>query len=72
VELTKALTERIVRELSERKGYLDASTNIGEVQIIVKLTAGTTHVKGVVWVEQKPERDTRARHDYNRQAGERA
>jgi len=49
---TRALAQAIQRELSTRKAHLDAATDLSEVTVTVKLQAGTTWVRGVVWQEQ--------------------
>lgn len=58
--LTRALGSAIARELEARRGYLDAATDLGEVQVTVKLQAGTTWVRGVVWREEKACRSRRS------------
>lgn len=48
-----ALLAAIRRELDQRRACLDASTDLGEVTIKVKLQAGTAWVRGVVWEEER-------------------
>lgn len=48
-----ALIAAIRREIEQRRGVLDAATDLGEVTIRVKLQAGTTWVRGVVWEEER-------------------
>lgn len=56
--LTRALAAALQQELTARRDYLDAATDIAEVCVTVKLQAGTTWVRGVVWEEEKTRRRT--------------
>lgn len=50
---TKAIADAMRRELDLRRTQIDAATDLGEVTIVVKLNAGTTWVRGVVWQEER-------------------
>ena len=41
------------KELEQRKGYLNEATDIVEVTLTVKLQAGTSWVRGIVWQEER-------------------
>lgn len=41
------------REIELRRTYLDGAADVVEVQVTVKLQAGTTWVKGVDWHESR-------------------
>lgn len=50
---TDAVVLAIRRELDGRRALLDASGDVAEVTITVKLQVGTTSVRGVVYQEQR-------------------
>lgn len=50
---TSAIADAIRQELSARRERLDADDKLGEVTVTVKLQAGTSWVRGVVWQEER-------------------
>lgn len=50
---TAAIAAAIRRELEARRALIDSAIDLGEIQITVKLQAGTTWVRGVVWQEER-------------------
>lgn len=50
---TAAITAAIRKELSERTELIDRAEDLAEVTITVKLQAGTSWVRGVVWQEER-------------------
>lgn len=54
-----AILQAVKREVDQRRQHLDGSDDVGEVTVTVKLQAGTTWVRGVIWQE---ERLCRTRH----------
>lgn len=53
-----AISQALSQELHDRRAHLDASTNLAEVTVTIKLQAGTTWVRGVVWQEERLCRNT--------------
>ncbi len=50
---TIAIGAALKRELDQRREYLDAAADIGEVTITLRLQPGTTWVKRVTWQEER-------------------
>lgn len=50
---TDAITAAIAAQLKFRRSMLDASDDLGQVTITVKMAAGTNWVRGVVWEEER-------------------
>jgi hypothetical protein len=48
-----AIVAAVRREVEQRRSLLDAASDLGEVTIRVRLQAGTSWVKGVVWEEER-------------------
>lgn len=48
-----AVLAAIRRELASRRAYLDAAPDVVEITVTLKLQAGTTWVRGVVWQEER-------------------
>lgn len=48
-----AIRDAVLREVAQRAQHLDAADDLGEVTVTVKLQAGTTWVRGVVWQESR-------------------
>lgn len=48
-----AILAAIRRELEQRRAVLDGASDLGEVTVRVRLQAGTTWVRGVVWEEER-------------------
>jgi hypothetical protein len=48
-----AILAAIRREFVERRPHLDRADDIGEVQVTVRLRAGTTAVTSVTWQEDR-------------------
>lgn len=49
----EAVLAAVRREVEQRRGVLDAATDLGEVTITVRLQAGTSWVRGVSWQEER-------------------
>lgn len=56
---TDIVLEAVQRELEARRSHLDSAGDVGEVTITVKLNAGTTWVRGVVYHEERVYRSSR-------------
>lgn len=50
---TDAIAAAVRREIEQRRSLLDAATDLGQVTIQVRLHAGTTSIRGVVWEEER-------------------
>ena len=50
---SEILLAEVTRQIAERRAHLDAATDLGEISIIVKMNAGTTRVRGVIWHEER-------------------
>ena len=50
---TEMLLAEVTREIASRRLAIDAAQDLGEVTISVKLVAGLTRVRGVVWQEER-------------------
>lgn len=50
---TAAITAAIRKELGERTELIDRAEDLAEVTITIKLQAGTSWVRGVVWQEER-------------------
>jgi hypothetical protein len=50
---TDAILATLRREIEQRRAVLDAAGDLGEVTLRVRLHAGTSTVKGVVWEEER-------------------
>lgn len=55
----QVIQEAVLKELSVRRDHIDKSTDLAEVQITVKLQAGSTWVRGIVWQEERIWRQVR-------------
>jgi hypothetical protein len=55
--ITQAIYDAITREIMRRRPMLDDSPDLGQVQITIKLNAGTQRaadvVRGIVWQEER-------------------
>lgn len=49
----EAIEAAVRRELQHRREQLDRDDKLGEIQITIKLQAGTTYIRGVVWQEER-------------------
>lgn len=50
---TEVVLAAIRRELAERAALVDRARDLGEITITVKLQAGTTTIRGVVWQDTR-------------------
>jgi hypothetical protein len=48
-----AIQQAVLRELATRREYLDRAADLGEVQVTVKLQAGTAMIRSVTWSEER-------------------
>lgn len=53
-----ALLTAFRREVEQRRTQLDGATDLGEVTVTLRLQAGTSWVRGVVWGEERVYRRT--------------
>ena len=51
--ISAAILAALQREVQRRQLVLDAATDLHTVTITLKLVAGTEHVRGTVWQEER-------------------
>lgn len=51
--LSSVVLDVVRRQIEERRAVLDRAQDLGSVTITVRLYAGTTNVKGVIWQEDR-------------------
>lgn len=50
---TQSVGAAIQRQLAQRAASIDVADDLGEITITIKLAAGTTWVRSVVWEEER-------------------
>lgn len=60
---TEAILAALTKEVEERRRMIDGAEDLGEVSLTVRLQAGTTLVRGVVWEEERVYRVSRRAGD---------
>jgi hypothetical protein len=55
---TASILDAVRRQLDQRRGMLDAAEDLGEIQITVRLQAGTTLIRSVNVSEERIVRRT--------------
>lgn len=53
VTRSEAISAAVRAQLAERAALLDKAEDLGEITITVKIQAGTTWIRGVVWQEER-------------------
>lgn len=48
-----AIQKAIVEAIAERRAMIDRADDLGEVTVSIKIQAGTTWIRGVVWTEER-------------------
>ena len=48
-----AILAAVRREIELRRAIIDASSDLGEVTITIRLQAGTSWVRGLIWEEER-------------------